>query len=78
MTTNIKMGAALAQILRWARCEDAEWHSRCCSSEEGCLCDAEAHGGGAGPTRDVEVHGGTCCWLEAHEGAVEKSGAEET
>ena len=38
------MGAALAQILRSLAhvCEDAEWHSKCCTEEVGCTCDAIA------------------------------------
>ena len=66
------MGAALAQLLRGAAhiCEDAEWHSRCCTADEGCLCDAETHGPGA-VERDFEVRGGSCCSVEAHEGPEE-------
>ena len=67
------MDAAFAQFLRGMAhvCEDAGWHSRCCTNEEGCVCDAETHGADAAP-RDIEVHGGTCCWLEAHEGTNEQ------
>ena len=63
------MGAALAQILRSMAhvCEDAEWHSQCCTDASACTCDAETHRGGP-ESRDLEVHGGTCCWIEAHEG----------
>ena len=66
------MGAALAQILRSVAhlCDDAEWHSRCCTADEGCQCDAETHGPGA-VERDFEVHGGSCCSVEAHEGPNE-------
>ena len=45
------MGAALAQILRSIAhvCEDAEWHSKCCTEDVGgCTCDAETHEGGRG------------------------------
>ena len=63
------MGAALAQILRSIAhvCEDAEWHSQCCTQEVGCTCDAETHGGSAVVERDVAA-GTSCCWIEAHEG----------
>ena len=65
------MGAALAQLLRSAAhiCEDAEWHSRCCTEDAGCLCDAETHAPSA-VERDIEVHSG-CCSFEAHEGPNE-------
>ena len=63
------MGAALGQIMRSLAqiCEDAEWHSQCCTEEVGgCTCDAETHGG-SGVERDVAA-GTSCCWIEAHEG----------
>ena len=73
------MGAALAQILRSLAhvCEDAEWHSKCCTEEvgPGCTCDAETHGG-SGPERDVAA-GTNCCWIEAHEGGHEGPNAPE-
>ena len=62
------MGAALGQILRSLAhvCEDAEWHSQCCTQEVGCACDAETH---AGTETEQDVAAGTsCCWIEAHEG----------
>jgi len=65
------MGAALGQILRSLAhvCEDAEWHSQCCTRDSGCTCDAETHSAG-GVERDV-VAGTSCCWIEAHEGPNE-------
>ena len=65
------MGAAFGQILRSLAhvCEDAEWHSQCCTRDSGCTCDAETHSAG-GVERDV-VAGVGCCWIEAHEGPNE-------
>ncbi len=65
------MGAAFGQMLRSLAhiCEDAEWHSKCCTEESGCTCDAETHSAG-GVERDV-VAGVGCCWIEAHEGPNE-------
>ena len=65
------MGAALGQILRSLAhvCEDAEWHSQCCTRDSGCTCDAETHSAG-GVERDVAA-GTSCCWIEAHEGPNE-------
>ena len=62
------MGAALGQILRSIAhiCEDAEMHSRCCTEEAGCSCDAETHQP-SGVEREVTA-GTNCCWIEAHEG----------
>ena len=71
------MGAALGQILRSLAhvCEDAEWHSQCCTEEVGCTCDAETHGA-SGVERDVAAGAG-CCWIEAHEGGHEGNHTEE-
>ena len=71
------MGSGLAQILRSVAhlCEDAEWHSKCCTEEVGCTCDAETHGG-TETERDVAA-GTSCCWIEAHEGGHEGNHLEE-
>ena len=65
------MGAAFGQILRSLAhvCEDAEWHSQCCTRDSGCTCDAETHSAG-GVERDVAAWT-SCCWIEAHEGPNE-------
>ena len=67
-TIKEKMGTALGQLFRSMAhlCEDAEWHSKCCTQDSGCTCDAETHAGGE-VERDVAAGIG-CCWLEAHEG----------
>ena len=60
----------MAQLFRSISsiCGDASLHSECCTSDEGCMCDAANHKGGGGTDREIDVHLCSFCWLEAHEG----------